>query len=147
MKKRKQKDQYKIVVELDSSVIKLVDEISNQFKKAGIRTSRTSIIRDIVNVSFHNKYDHDEQMLVYDRLVQMSAILKSRAIECKNDGASSHYLMAAVREIEALSVVDDKNEELIRTTLITVIQLLKKATGYRNLPDVPVGASPTHMVS
>lgn len=137
MGRKKSKEKYVVSIELENSVIENIDTIVRNLKQSGHKVSRTSICKELVSINFNKSYSSPtDQFMIHDILIKISSMLRDEAIGDK-EKSSSLYLLAAVKELEALSVIDVKSENLIKSSLLQIVLLLKKATGYKTLPDVP----------
>lgn len=81
----------------------------------------------------------------HDALVAEAARLRAEAERHEEAGrrgaAASKFLLAAAREIEAASLLSPdsfrEDEPKLRSSMLLAIQMIKKGTGYRQLPEVP----------
>ena len=80
-------------------------------------------------------------------LLDKAASHKKKASENLSKGytskARSGFLLTAAMEIESLASMNlsrsnRETEEAIKSTLVEVVLLLKAATGYKSLPDLPM---------
>lgn len=135
------KQKFRVVLDLDLDTIHEIDRLVIDAAEGG-RSSRTSVCRTIIERAVNRGSEtREEQLRTYSRLIREGVKMKDKAlafIKRKDQStASSLFLMAASKELEALSVVSDRSEHMMKSTLIQVVQLLKRGTGYRKLPEVP----------
>lgn len=64
---------------------------------------------------------------------------RGKAAEKAGDSAQaeSAFLKAAAAELDALAVLGTGDDRSVMTAVVEVLMLLKRATGYSRLPDVP----------
>lgn len=83
---------------------------------------------------------------VHNELLVEAADLRRSAHASSDHGsalaARRGFLLASIREIEALIVLGAPNEEDILASMVHLVGSLKDGTGYRSLPDVPRRARP-----
>lgn len=81
-------------------------------------------------------------MEAYATVRKEASVLKLQATKASafGDGevARQVYLTAAMRELEALSILRSPGEGTVLTAVTEIVGCLKIATGYRSLPNVPV---------
>lgn len=114
----------------------------------GRKVSRAEVVREILaNHLAHSSTQPEDRSP--EALSRQASELKEQAREAASHGSrrrsSKLLLQAAARELEALSMADEgpddkpqlRHEHAIKSTLIEVLVLLKEATGYKHLPDLP----------
>ena len=138
----------KVSLSLPRELIKELDAEVSRARRArpGSNVSRAEVIRAVL-ASFVNaaKEERRSEGRTYESLVKEAHQLKEKGNVAMSEGghrrARKMFLQSAAKELEALSLVDDpdlrKMEQMTKTTLIEVVVLLKMATGYNYLPDVP----------
>jgi metal-responsive CopG/Arc/MetJ family transcriptional regulator len=138
----------KVSLSLSRELIKELDaEVSRARKaKPGTTFSRSELIREVLaHFTAASKEERRSETRTYESLVKEAHQLKERGNIAMSEGghrrARKMFLQSAAKELEALALVDDpdfrKVEEMTKTALIEVVVLLKMATGYNYLPDVP----------
>jgi len=142
------KKQGKISLSLSRELIRELDaEVSRARKaKPGTTFSRSELIRDVLtHFTTSSKEERRTEARTYESLVKEAYQLKERGNVAMSEGghrrARKMFLQSAAKELEALAVMDDpdsrKVEAMTKTALIEVVVLLKMATGYSHLPDIP----------
>lgn len=138
----------KVSLSLPKDLIRELDaEVSRARKsRPGTSVSRAELMRGIlIHFIATAKEEKRSEARSYESLVKEAGHLKERGNTAMSEGghrrARKLFLQSAAKELEALALVDDpdarKVEERTRTALIEVVVLLKMATGYAYLPDVP----------
>jgi hypothetical protein len=131
----------KISVILPKAVLKEISLEISKIKKADPKStiSRSEIIRSALHI--YMSPTNMREVRDYTSLMKNAKELKKLAEEAIKDGsirrAKKLYFQSASRELDAMSMVEDPDEKSIRSTLLEVVLLLKEATGYAYLPDVP----------
>jgi hypothetical protein len=137
----KKKKDFKCEVRLSSTLLTLID---SELKRTPGRSpdGRAKLIQEIVRKHFRTQLKTQASMnKAHRELCKESRLLKNKAVslisEQRMQEASRALLHAASKEIEALSIADLNEESTIISCLVEVIQLIKEATGYKHLPDIP----------
>lgn len=134
----------KVSMVLPKDLLKELGAEVSRIRRArpGTNVSRSEVLRQIV--AQHLETSKEERHLeerTYSTLIHEAAELKERGKTAMSEGghrrARKMFLQSAAKELEALSLVEDPNEDTIRTTLIEVVVLIKSATGYAHLPEYP----------
>lgn len=147
------KRKFRVSFELDTDTLQEIDRLVIDAANDNVtRVSRASVCKDIIDAAINRNYENKEQQIqIHNRLLKLAVSLQERGnfFLKKNDHktSASLFLMAAAKEIEALAILGDRDESLIKGTLIKAIQLLKKGTGYRSLPNVPVDSLSVDLLS
>lgn len=133
----------RVSVELDTDLARGVSEEMAWLKKSAPgRATRAGAVRSVLQRQFRgmasSKRSRED---LFQEILAEAVPLRDEGSALLSKGytkaARRLLLEAASRELEALRVLDDPSEETLRSTLIAVVALLKDATGYRHLPDVP----------
>lgn len=108
----------------------------------GTVVSRSEVVREIISqYLLSQKEDRELEARTHTSVVHEATELRENGDIAFTEGgyrrARKLFLQSAAKELEALSFIDDPDESIMRTTLIEVVVLLKKATGYTYLPDIP----------
>jgi hypothetical protein len=132
---------FKVVLEFDLETIQEIDRKVYELSIDG-KASRASVCKAIVLYALNQGMETQEQKLgVHNRLIKEAIRLKDCANKLINKRefrqASSLFILSAAKELEALSVVPDRSEKIIRSCIIHAVQALKNGTGYKTLPDIP----------
>lgn len=135
----------RISVCLDQNIVDRLDrEIRDIMARyPGVHPTRSSVARAIVSRSTVKwAGNKEERMEAYATVRKESSVLKLQAMKANSFGdgevARQIYLMAAMRELEALSILRSPTEATVLTAVTEIVGCLKAATGYRSLPNVPV---------
>ena len=132
----------RVSLELDKDLARGVAAEMARMKKAEPRVTRAAAIKAVLARQFRctasSRRDKDE---VAKEILRESGVLKEEGAVLMAKGrladARRVLLAATIKELEALWVMDDPSEETLKSSLIEVVGMLKDATGYRHLPDVP----------
>jgi metal-responsive CopG/Arc/MetJ family transcriptional regulator len=141
----------KISLSLPRELIRELDAEVSRARKArpGTVVSRSEIVREILvhftSTAKEERRSAKDEPRTYESLVKEAFQLKERGNVAMSEGghrrARKMFLQSAAKELEALALVEDMDsrrvEEVTKTALIEVVVLLKMATGYNYLPDVP----------
>lgn len=138
----------KVSLSLPRELIRELDVEVSRAKKSrpGSNVSRAEIIREVLTHFVNDtKEERRSEARSYDGLIKQARQLREKGTVAMSEGghrrARKMFLQSAARELEALALVDDPDvrrvEEMTKTALIEVVVLLKMATGYTYLPDVP----------
>lgn len=138
----------KVTLSLPRELIRELDGEVTRVRKArpGVPISRAGIMRTILaHWASLDREDRSTEPRTYQGLVKEAQELKEKGNAAMSEGghrrARKLFLQSAAKELEALALVEDpdsrKVEALTRTTLVEVVVLLKMATGYNHLPDIP----------
>lgn len=139
---------FKVSLSLPRELIRELDAEVSRTKRSrpGSNVSRAEIIREVLTHFVNGtKEERRPESRTYDSLMKQAVQLKEKGTVAMSEGghrrARKMLLQSAAKELEALALIDDpdqrKVEEMTKTTLIEVVVLLKMATGYAYLPDVP----------
>jgi hypothetical protein len=144
--KKKNAKTRKVVVSLSSEVVMKIDQEMKKLRETvlGSKPTRSevcaSFIEEGINKCAKTEY---ERNLSSERIITQANSFRDQAAMCltngENNEASSLYLMAASKELEALAILQTRNENIIKSTIIETIQFIQKGTGYRTLPVLPLG--------
>lgn len=141
------KRKFRVALDLDLDTIQEIDKlvIDAAERPNGATASRAGVCRAIIDQTVNRSYEtREEQVRAHSRLIRESSKHKERAQLAlkRNDqpAASSQFLLAAAKELEALSIIGSRNESTVKSSLIQVLQLLKRGTGYNKLPEVPASS-------
>ena len=124
----------KISVELDRDLVRGVKSEMIRLKSEPGRSTRAGAIRSILH-----KHLRSTSTLTKDvervklEILQEVKILKDEAKD--NVNGRKLLITAIMRELE-LWILEEPNEDQLKSSLIEIVGLLKDATGYRFLPDV-----------
>ena len=104
--------------------------------------SRASVVRAALRaLLLRAEEDPASQEEVRENLQTEAELMEAEAelLMKAGDGvaARSLWLMAAAKELEGLSVMTSPSEPEILRTVIRVVMLFQKGTGYKSLPRVP----------
>lgn len=138
----------KVTLSLPRNLIREIDAEVSRLRKArpGIPISRSGVMREILaHWASLDREERSTEPRTYEGLVREATELKEKGNAALSEGghrrARKLFLQSAVRELQALAILDDPDprrvEALTKTTLVEVVVLLKLATGYIHLPDVP----------
>ena len=134
----------KLTVGVPASAVRALDRRTRELRggrKAG--WSRSDLVRLAIARLLGKEVGRNGVEALYSELHEMAGPLKLKAGEQLALGkphlARPLYLQAASLELEALALLDDPDEETVRSALLEILILLKDGTGYRHLPDVPGG--------
>lgn len=138
----------KVSLSLPRELIKELDQEVSRARKArpGSNVSRSEVIREVLaHFTASSKEERRSESRTYESLIKEAFQLKEKGNVAMSEGghrrARKMFLQSAAKELEALALVDDpdsrKVEEMTKTALVEVVVLLKMATGYNYLPDVP----------
>jgi len=136
---------------LPRELIRELDAEVSRARKArpGSTVSRSEIVREILthftSAAKEERRAVKDEPRTYESLVKDAFQLKEKGNVAMSEGghrrARKMFLQSAAKELEALALVEDldsrKVEEMTKTALIEVVVLLKMATGYAHLPDIP----------
>jgi hypothetical protein len=134
----------KISVWLPGALVSALDaeiaQIGNG--RTGPEPTRSGTVRDIVARSLRRKvYTEEDRTRAYELLLKEAVAMKRAGMGLEQTGDGELFrqalLSAASKELEALSVLRSPSEEATKSALIETIALIKAATGYKHLPDVP----------
>lgn len=148
MSKARKKKSRKVTVSLPDDVVRSVDAEVERLRSEGRLPvgGRSTFIRDVLflglaRLGWAGQKEPESRLSAREALLRDAGILKLRGKSHQALGepeaASSAYLAAAARELEALAVLGGASEATIKTHLIEIVYLIKLGTGYRHLPDVP----------
>jgi hypothetical protein len=125
----------KVLKDLESFVAKT----NKPIKK--IKVTKSDVVREAIISYVKGGSSPLDEDRTHDSLLRKSRSLKKDGVEAKYSGSKRRsrklFLAAASKELEALSILDEPSESILRSTIIEVLLLLKEATGYRRLPEVP----------
>jgi hypothetical protein len=145
MTAKKQSKGRKVTVVLSSCSINKIDKELRKLRKEDPhkKPTRASICTPIIeNGILKFSITEKEKSEACSSLLEQSKEFKKKAASHadagENNESSSAYLMAAAKELEALAILNTNDENMIRSTIIQTIQLIKRGTGYNHLPNVPV---------
>jgi metal-responsive CopG/Arc/MetJ family transcriptional regulator len=138
----------KVSLSLPRELIRELDAEVSRAKRSrpGSNVSRAEIIREVLTHFVNGtKEERKSESRSYESLMKQARQLKEKGTAAMSEGgyrrARKMFLQSAAKELEALALVDDPDqrrvEEITKTALIEVVVLLKLATGYTYLPDVP----------
>ncbi len=138
----------KVNVALPRELIKELDGEVARIRRArpGLQVSRAGTIREILaHWASLDKEDRSTEPRTHEGLLREARELKEKGHAALSEGghrrARKLFLQSAARELEALVVAEEhdprKLEAVTKTVLVQVMVLLKLATGYKHLPDVP----------
>jgi len=138
----------KISLSLPKELIRELDAEVSRARKArpGSTVSRSEVIRGVLaHFTSTAKEERRSESRTYESLIKEAFQLKERGNVAMSEGghrrARKMFLQSAAKELEALALVEEpdsrKVEEMTKTALIEVVVLLKMATGYAHLPDIP----------
>jgi hypothetical protein len=139
--KKPPKKPKKVYTILSAELADFLDEQASVEKK-----SRTALLRDLIEISLTRRsidrfppIDPTElHSLLLQEAAKIKSVAESREASGNREGASSAYLCAAAREMEAASLLSLNDDVRIKSSLLLTIYLIKKGTGYRHLPETPV---------
>lgn len=141
----KKKPGTKVILNLPSFILKKVDKELRRIRKQAPRSKPTRAnicLSFIENSVLLISETEAEKSAAHEIFLEQSKAIRMEATEYANIGenmkASSLYLLAAAKELEALAILGTRNENIIKSTLIQAIQLIKRGTGYNHLPSVPI---------
>lgn len=134
----------KLTTGVPSSVVRALDRQVRELRESrGTEWSRSDLIRLAIGRLIGKEMVQEDVNALYLELHERISPLKSEALKCLDVGkphlARSLYLRAASLELEALSLLDDPDENIVKSALLETLVLLKEGTGYRHLPEVPGG--------
>lgn len=129
----------RVSISLEKGIIKHLDGVAKQQKG---RQSRASVLLKIVKQFFREKLvKQNEIASLYIELIDEAVVLKRDGLACMSNGdqvrARQRFLLAASKELEALSFLKQPSESIISSAVIEIVSLLKEGTGYKQLPTVP----------
>lgn len=106
------------------------------------KPTRGSVGQDLLRKTLMRKVEtKTDRATAYKAILKEASIMKLRAMKERSLGnvfeSQRFWLMAAAYELEALAVIGTQDEPTIQSTLIEVLGMLKAATGYKHLPEVP----------
>jgi hypothetical protein len=135
----------KVSVPLSPELLAIVDEEVARLKSLGskLRITRAVAIQALVRRHARNLRPADIKA-VYEQCLREAGPLKLHGVSRASLGeigpARQAFLRAAAFELLALSSLDDVGDATIIQHLAEVVELIKKGTGYKALPDGPQGA-------
>jgi len=134
----------KVSVQLSNELMKGLDAEVRRLKSLNpnSRVTRGDALRTLVlrHVKDYPLTDAERKKL-HAEFLRESGPLKSQGMSALADKdyqrARKAYLHAIALEVEALAVLDNPTEQTTVDALIEIVIMLKKATGYKTLPDIP----------
>ena len=134
----------KVSVQLSNELLKGLDAEVKRLKSLNpkSRVTRGDALRTLV-LRHTRDYplSEGERRKLYAEFLRESGPLKLQALGAMADKdyqrARKAYLRAAALELEALAVLEAPSEQTTANALVEIVFLVKKATGYRTLPDTP----------
>lgn len=135
---QKSVEKVQVSVLLPKEIIRCLDQEVKKAKKP----SRAAALAEVARKFFRGKFGGKAAVrAAYDELLDEAQRLKVRGSAHMGVGdivrGRQCFLAAASKELEALSMLNEPNEESIRTAVIEVVALVKAGTGYKHLPSVP----------
>lgn len=134
----------RVTVKLSHQLLETVDVEVARMKglRPGLRPTRASVIRGCVRKAIlepsEARWSHPE---VREALRQEADLMEAEGdvLEGSDEevAARSLYLQAAAKELEALAVLIGPGEDVILASLLRIVFLTQKGTGYRHLPSIP----------
>lgn len=111
-------------------------------KDSSSNPSRTSIARALIITGLRRMPEtpggkKELNIQILRESIELKSKGKILLANNKKIEAQSMFLLAAAKELEALSILKTDSETKMRTTIIETLMLLKLATGYKNLPNIP----------
>ncbi len=139
----------KIALTLPRAVLKDLDAEVHRIRKAmsGHKVSRAEVVREILLSHLSGTGVENS----YQELLKKSSAMRAQGNAAVEEGSHRRarrlYLQGAIAEITALSILDDPKdgseasildyEKKTKTGIIEALGLLRDATGYAHLPDIP----------
>ena len=123
----------------------ILSSLEDAAKGAGPNVSVSDVIVEILDCTFANQTDHPGDLLpegsmtseeAFDMLT--SDMRKLRESAKTSSDSEGDFLKAASMGLEAMSMMErsgPKSESNLLSMLLEVLDLVRKGTGYRRLPD------------
>jgi hypothetical protein len=135
----------KIVITLPEYILEELDEEVRKMRKEfrDVEYNRSDLIESAICGKITQRANSvEERHRLYKFYLSEAEPLKKKTLQHKELGetaqARSSSLKAAAKELEALSILENPNEEILRSALIEIVMLIKDGTGYIRLPDIPL---------
>jgi len=149
---KNKKPPVRLILSLPEEIASGLDKEIRKLRKRhpGVHPTRASITLALIKSGLLRRVDtKEERNESYKLIVREANIFKNRgkeAMKAGDDvGARALYLKAAAAELDALSVLGTNDEVATKTVVIEMLLLLKAATGYKHLPEVPLSMdAPLH---
>lgn len=131
----------KVCAVLSAELVDFLDKQALEEKK-----SRAALLKELIEISIaRRRVDRSPPVdstglhsLLLQEAAKIKSIAEDREASGDREGASSAYLCAAAREMEAASFLLLDDDMRMKSSILLTVQLIKKGTGYRHLPDIPV---------
>ncbi len=123
----------RIEFSVSEPLLSVLEKLSRRSGGKGVRLSATA--RKVLEGALLTSDTGSDALR--DILLAEASSQEDRASSEGGDVRRRVLLRSAALEIEALAMSESPTERAVLTTLIQTVRLLKDATGYKSLPDVP----------
>jgi len=136
----KEKRKHRIGCSLNDEEMGMLNRFLDKIKKIsrGNTVSRSDVIRESLISYIKGGVKATSSDDKFDREMLLKQAKELRNNEANGTRPKNFMLLSIVKEIQAFMMIKEPTESQIKSMVIEIIIALKKATGYRILPNIIV---------